>query len=279
MRECTPHVFLVGETKVDLQGIQEYFEYKNKTTGLWKPSIDWKPTTYNDAELLTEFYGRGCYESWDAESTSNMNISKIRSSSRDYLLNIIKSGHGSVLEHAWVNFKFADVSRVFTHELVRHRVGTAISQLSQRYYRSDEYGLGCFREQLVGPNALISMESSDEALEIIVETVENAEKNVKRLVELFNLEEGNFNRKKKLTSILRRIAPDGQATDIGWSANIRTLRHVIESRTNRHAEWEIRYVFAIVGKMMMVKYPMLFGDYKVEVVEGIEEFVTEFGKV
>jgi thymidylate synthase (FAD) len=42
-------------------------------------------------------------------------------------------GHGSVFEHASIVFQVAGVSRSLTHELIRHRVGTAYSQESQRY--------------------------------------------------------------------------------------------------------------------------------------------------
>ena len=52
---------------------------------------------------------------------------------RDYLDNIKKQGHGSVLEHANYSLLVEGVSRSLTHELVRHRAGFAYSQLSQRY--------------------------------------------------------------------------------------------------------------------------------------------------
>ena len=52
---------------------------------------------------------------------------------RDYLENIKKQGHGSVLEHANYSVLVEGVSRSLTHELVRHRAGWAYSQLSQRY--------------------------------------------------------------------------------------------------------------------------------------------------
>ena len=52
---------------------------------------------------------------------------------REYLENIKKQGHGSVLEHANYSVLLEGVSRSLTHELVRHRAGFAYSQLSQRY--------------------------------------------------------------------------------------------------------------------------------------------------
>ena len=52
-----------------------------------------------------------------------------------------------------------------------------------------------------------------------------------------------FHVKKEVTSALRRLAPIGLSTDIIWTANARTLRHVIEMRTAPGAEEELRLVF------------------------------------
>src|SRR5687767_15694217 len=57
---------------------------------------------------------------------------------RDYLENIKKQGHGSVLEHANYSLLLEGISRSLTHELVRHRAGFAYSQLSQRYVDESE---------------------------------------------------------------------------------------------------------------------------------------------
>src|ERR1700712_567319 len=77
-----------------------------------------------DGEKLAEFAGRLCY-------MSQRNPAK--RATRDYLENIKKQGHGSVLEHANYSLLLEGVSRSLTHELVRHRAGFSFSQLSQRY--------------------------------------------------------------------------------------------------------------------------------------------------
>jgi len=59
----------------------------------------------------------------------------VRSDRREYFENLLRSAHGSVLEHAGYSFALRNVSRVFTHELVRHRAGSAFSQESLRYVR------------------------------------------------------------------------------------------------------------------------------------------------
>src|SRR4051812_24284240 len=106
-----------------------YFE--PKVTVLSRPSfstpehlpVQWQGES-SDGERLAEFAGRLCYMS--QHNPANR-------STREYLENIKKQGHGSVLEHANYSLLLEGVSRSLTHELVRHRAGFSFSQLSQRY--------------------------------------------------------------------------------------------------------------------------------------------------
>jgi thymidylate synthase (FAD) len=91
--------------------------------------------TRYDGEVLTEFAGRLCYRSWKPKL--NPNVTRVREDLETYLGNILSSRHGSVLEHSYFVFVLENVSRVLTHELVRHRVGTSFSQESLRYVRLD----------------------------------------------------------------------------------------------------------------------------------------------
>ena len=70
-----------------------------------------------------------------------------------------------------------------------------------------------------------------------------------------------FHVKKEVTSALRRLAPIGLSTDIVWTANARTLRHVIEMRTAEGAEEELRIVFDKVARIMLAEAPNLFQDF------------------
>jgi thymidylate synthase (FAD) len=71
----------------------------------------------------------------------------------------------------------------------------------------------------------------------------------------------SFAVKKEITSALRRLAPIGLSTDIIWTANVRTLRHVIEMRTAEGAEEELRMVFDRVAQLMLAEAPNLFQDF------------------
>jgi len=178
--------------------------------------------------------------------------------------------HGSVIEHSSVNFIFADVSRVFTHELVRHRAGTAISQESLRFVRLTDIGFW----------PPLAIRENEEVMEIVSTTVRHLESLQFKLAEILRLDdESKFSVKKKFTSAMRRIAPDGLATTIGWTANVRTLRHVLEMRTEPGAEEEIRLVFGKVGEILTKRYPNMFGDYEVETVDGLPHYKTPNRKV
>src|SRR5690606_13837790 len=89
-------------------------------------------------EMLVEFGGRACYRSW--EPGLNPNVTRVRTDRMEYFANILRSAHGSVLEHANYSFALRNVSRVFTHELVRYRAGSAFSQESLRYVRLSGFG-------------------------------------------------------------------------------------------------------------------------------------------
>src|SRR5258707_8078836 len=75
-------------------------------------------------ERLAEFAGRVCYMSQKTPA---------HRTTAEYLENIKKQGHGSVLEHAVYVLLIEGISRSCSHELVRHRAGFGYSQLSQRY--------------------------------------------------------------------------------------------------------------------------------------------------
>src|SRR6202034_4262720 len=202
----------------------------------------------NSAELLVEFCGRACYRSW--EPGLNVNVTHVRTDRREYLENILRSAHGSVLEHANFSFALRNCSRVMTHELVRHRAGSAFSQESLRYVRLTDIG---FRV----PPALEPVR--DQVLAIVEQLEEFQVSAAKELG--IDADGVPFHIKKEVTSALRRLAPIGLSTDIVWTANARTLRHVIEMRTAEGAEEELRLVFDKIARLMQAEAPGLFQDF------------------
>ena len=261
MYKTKPKVFLVGETKIIDEGLNDFLAHVG--------APNWKTDALSDSEELIEVMGRLCYRSFEAGL--NPNVTKVRQGSYDYLQNIIRVRHGSVLEHAVVNFIFADISRVFTHELVRHRAGTAISQESLRFVRLDDLGQWL-------PTVI---REDEKATQIFVKTFEQLEALQLQLAEHFKLDDKSvpFAQKKTITSAMRRLAPLGLATSIGWSATMRALRHVIEMRTEPTAEEEIRLVFGQVAEICQERYSNLFADFEIEIVAGLPLYKTTNRKI
>jgi thymidylate synthase (FAD) len=260
MRETTPQVELIARPSVDLDALERYL----KTVGgeSWLQMRKEQEDGLNPGQLLIEASGRACYRSW--VEGINPNVTRIRRDQKEYFLNLLRSGHGSVLEHANYSFIIWDVSRVYTHELIRHRAGSAFSQESLRFVRIKDMG---FRI----PESMESMRPQ------IVEILETLEDFQIKAAEHFGLDEEGvpFHKKKEITSAMRRLAPDGISTMIIWTANIRTLRHVIQMRTDPGAEEELRFVFNKIGEIMKQEAPLLFGDFVVE--DGA--WTTEYRKV
>jgi thymidylate synthase (FAD) len=247
VHETTPQVFLVARPSVNVEGMRAYLD--SVGGGSWLELREEAREQLNDGELLAEFGGRMCYRSW--EPGLNPNVTRIRTDQKEYFANVLRSAHGSVLEHANFSFAFRNVSRVFTHELIRHRAGSAFSQESLRYVRLTDIG---FRV----PPALEPLRDQ------VISLVEQLEEFQLSAAEQLEIDNGEmpFHVKKEITSALRRLAPTGLSTDILWTANVRTLRHVVEMRTDPGAEEELRSVFNLVAEIMKAEAPSLFQDFE-----------------
>ncbi|MGH8575161.1 MAG: FAD-dependent thymidylate synthase [Gammaproteobacteria bacterium] len=248
MKETTPEVELIARPSVDLDALERYLKIVGGES--WLEMRKAQDDGLNPGQLLIEASGRACYKSW--QEGLNPNVTRIRRDQQEYFLNLLRSGHGSVLEHANYTFLIHDVSRVLTHEIVRHRAGSAFSQESLRFVRLNEIP---FRI----PE---SLESLRPQIISIIETLEDFQISAAEHFEL-DKEGVSFHDKKEITSALRRLAPEGVSTMIIWTANIRTLRHTIQARTDPGAEEEIRYVFDKIGTIMKQEAPMLFSDFEI----------------
>lgn len=247
VRAVAPQVHLIARPQLYLNAMNAYLEEITCSS--------WLDTGYDpflpDGQTLVEFAGRACYRSW--QPGANPNVTKIRNDQATYLDNILSLKHGSVLEHANYTFAFLNVSRVFTHELVRHRVGVAISQESMRFVRLTDI-----------PFWFPEWAQADEALMVRARTILDVLEGFQRwMTEYFELNKPgtSFHEKKAKTSFMRRFTPDGVATTLVWTCNVRALRHIIETRTAPGAEEEIRLVFDQVARLMQDDLPALFADF------------------
>lgn len=249
----------------------------------------------SDIEKLIEILARRCYKSY--APGLNPNVTKIRTNSAEYHANIAKSRHGSVVANGgMVTYAFEDVSRVFTHEIVRNSIGNERSQESLRYVRLTDIRFW-IPPIITNETRTVSYPNEKEvsefgidpdwcgrtytATQIFTEVIEKCEWAQRKLAELFDIENiKDFATKKKLTSAFRRVAPIGLSTGIGMSFNLRSLRWIIEQRTDSAAEEEIRIVFGQVAEDAIKRWPMIFQDFeKIDTGDGLFRYVPKYSKI
>lgn len=259
----TPKTYLTGYTTLNKQGLEQYLIDTDQTEFLEEIAAAYQEGL-SDGEVLCSFYAKLCYSALTTKK--NKNISKVRCI-YDNILGTIDSGHGSVFEHCYINFVTTNCSRVFTHELCRHRVGSSYSQTSGRYVRSDK--IDFIHDPILDP-------VKDE----IIEGLNYIENLYKKMEDKMGINEiKDFSIKKKITSALRRICPNGQSNEMGFGLNLRSLRHLIELRTSIHAEWEIRLIFNQIYELVKDKYPAIFEDAKVEWIENANQITFKNKKI
>ncbi|MCX5765219.1 MAG: FAD-dependent thymidylate synthase [Gemmatimonadetes bacterium] len=200
-----------------------------------------------DGERLAEFAGRLCYMS--QKNPANR-------TTREYLENIKKQGHGSVLEHATYSLLFEGVSRSLTHELVRHRAGFAYSQLSQRYVDESEAAF-------VVPPSIIGDASLMKAWQTQIESAQASYVAlVAELMERYKWVEDKVHRRKMAREAARGVLPNSTETKIVVTANVRGWRTMLELRSSEGAEFEIRRMAVATLRIMQNEAPGMFSDFE-----------------
>jgi thymidylate synthase (FAD) len=240
-----PEITLVGEPRF-LGMPQEIMEQ-------WDTDIHWDKINNFDninAEYILEAAGRGCYQSW-ANKAKRKNV--------EYLKNILKQKHESVLEHACYNFYFRGISRSLTHELIRHRVGTAFSQSSQRYIDSSDIAF-VIPPLYIGNKELTSIWAKS--------CKDSLDKYNELLAQEINVMPGTDGI-KQLRQSARAVLPNCAETQIMFSCNLREIRHILNLRGSLHADEEIRR-WAVALYYIVNDITPLLCDFEVQ--------ENEFGK-
>ena len=158
--------------------------------------------------------------------------------SRKLIAELFASGHTSTFEHVSFTFGIDGLSRVASHQLVRHRLAS-FSQQSQRYVKMN-----------YDPEAVIippSVSSNPEALRIFQESARTSQEAYRQLIEMgITKEDARF------------ILPHGHSTRLVMTMNARELHHFFRLRLCRRAQWEIQ---ELARKMLILcreKAPVLF---------------------
>lgn len=204
-----PRVFLVGETKADPEGFEEYLAYRE---------LRWNSQSANQKMTMpiVEFAGRVCYESFH-NPKGDMPIEYVERTT-------IGKQHWSISEHASFNLAIASLPRTTLLELERHRVGTAFSFRSTRY-------VDTWLEFCIPP----LMRGDDLAIDLFEESVQQA-------VDMYNwyIERYKQHPKKVRTEAARSILPNSLTTDGLFTVNINALRHILKLRLDVGADASMR---------------------------------------
>ena len=232
------------------------------------------PPSVDDAASLCAYAGKGCYDSFGVKGRS----------CEENQIEIIKSGHGSVLEHFSVSLWVEGITRACSHEIVRHRAGFAYSQRSTRYTAEEDASIVLepyfariherpseftAREHGMLAEHLAACKSAFAAYRSHVEDLMQSNPE--------NLE--GFALRKWARGKARNVLPNALETRMTITGNLRAWRHFVEMRSSRHAEPEIRRLAHRVFNILAQVAPVHFSDYIPEVVRGIPEFTTPYTKV
>ena len=236
-------------------------------------------TTPGDFELLTpiedlkkqllniEKGGRTCYQSFVGDITEE--------SAKKFISMLIKRGHLSVIEHSSMTVRFKNISRGFTHELVRHRLA-AFSQESTRYVDyarrgAKQVNLEKFQVSIVSP----FHKDAKEKIEL--------DDGRKLSFEEMGTEIERFYRALRKAGWLpeeaRQILPIGLRTEIVITANFREWRHIFYMRTSQYAHWEIRSVMIKLLEYIKPILSPIFDDFKQAGVDtkGYKYYIRKLG--
>lgn len=237
-----PKVTLLAHTMINREAIAEHMDIQGGST---------------DAETLTTFAGRACYQSFHRPNKKTFH-------DRDYLQRtLFEQGHMSIAEHATATLYFEGVSRALTHELIRHR-HLSYSQLSQRFVDEADAAIVIppAIRNLAAPHRNAQASSTtqplDEVAHGVLETVaESASETYTALVD-FLTNQGLP--RKQAREAARAVLPNMVETRIVVTGNLRAWHEVIERRTQPDADAEIQQVMNMAREQLATIAPALFGD-------------------
>lgn len=234
-------LLVVGRPSFDRNALERFLEGEGLS---WRNSAN-----ATDAENLIEVAGRLCYLSFGWRQSPKTN--------REYIRHLIVHEHDSVLEHAAWSFVLTGVSRGFSHQFVRHRVGFAFSQMSQQYV-DQRSGTAIMPEAVRGSVA---------AERHWLDSIERSREDYRELLSLLEGEESDLPPRERLRlvrSAARSLLPEGTETKLLFTANARALRHFLATRGDIEGDEEMRLVCARMLEELRTEAPAVFEDFYAE---------------
>lgn len=189
------------------------------------------------SDLLSEFAGRSCYQSWTMPNPKT-------AGTVDYVKHIVTQQHESVLEHSSATFYIEGVSRSLTHELIRHR-HLSYSELSQRYVdmSTTREILPPLLRDLGAPDSIPLSSSIREGYDEVVA----------------NLVKRGYAR-KQAREAARAILSNATETKIVVTGNMRAWRDFLKKRWHVAADREIMELAGEVLRQLRNIAPGAFAD-------------------
>ncbi len=204
-----------------------------------------------EPDELAEMAGRLCYKSWSRPNP-------VTAKNDDYIANIIRQQHFSVLEHASVTYYVRGVSRNLLLELERHR-HLSFSVVSQRYVdQVPNTGI-----DYVNPPAFSELSVSDQsAMNDELEYIFNEAELAYKYIYDFLIERGYKN--KEAREAARAALPSSTATEFLVTGNLRTWREILQKRLSPTADKEIQQLAKLILRDLKEYAPATFQDFKEE---------------
>lgn len=287
MIKLYPDAQLITKPVFDLPSFSKFVESKTALKPLEAIEPEYLKN-FNHCDTIPMMAGKLCYLSFSKD--------KGRNHPNKHLENLIKSKHGSVLEHTNIGFILM-TSRDISHEIVRHRLAS-YSQLSQRYVnfpqflcppelfsyiRNDKQNDNKYYEYITDDGVVQSEPNSPFCR--WVSSMISAKEEYNYLAERLkdDINDTTLSRtdiRKLVNQTARSVLPNSTVTYIFMTANIRSWRTILESRTSIHAATGIRLLFNRVFDQIRQAAPECFQDYnKVMNNDGTFSIITENNKV
>lgn len=149
---------------------------------------------------------------------------------------LVSMGHTSTLEHVTFTFAIEGVSRVLTHQLVRHRIAS-YSQQSQRYVKENNF-------ETIMPASIAARPDAKAKFENLMAEIQN----------LYN----EFTEKGIKAEDARYILPNATETKILCTFNARSLLNFFSLRCCARAQWEIRALAEEMLRQCKAVAPVIF---------------------
>lgn len=186
-----------------------------------------------DPERVVAMAARLCYSaSGAAELAEQLSEERVK----EMVQKIVALGHASCLEHASFTFGIEGVSRVLTHQLVRHRIAS-YDQQSQRYVAAHGF-------QYITPPTIVDKPEAKAKFDALMQQIRQT---YDELTDMGVPKED-----------ARYVLANAAETKILVTMNARTLLHFFNLRCCNRAQWEIRAMAYEMLRLVKAVAPTLF---------------------